>query len=379
MSDMFELLHQQPAHLLIVDDDPTILIFLEHTLSAYYQVTALGDSQEALALLGEQAFDLVVSDIQMPRYSGFDLLDFVRQTPAIADTPFILISGMSDTGDVVHGLELGASDYITKPFDRKLALARIRTQLTLKRLMDQHKRTIAELEQVQMMRDRFFHMASHDLKNPMNNIRIGQYLLRAMSNPTEETEEVLNNIEHALDTMNDIIHEFLDVAAIQGQALELEIEPVAVEDLMWEIVYQFNGNAEHKNIALVVRDASGVVRADSRRLAQSLTNLVSNAVKYSPFDTQVTMWTEERAHSLRILVRDQGPGIPAGERDKLFSEFGKLSTQPTDGESRTGLGLWIVKQLAELQGGRVGAEFPAEGGSIFWIELPAEPEPLMVA
>ena len=376
---MLENFEKQPAHLLIVDDDPTILILMEHTLNADYQVTALSDSTEAMAILDEQFFDLIVADIQMRRYSGFDILTKVRQTPQIQDTPVILISGLSDTGDVVRGLELGANDYITKPFDRKLALARIRTQLTLKNLMDQHKRTIQELERVQTMRDRFFHMASHDLKNPMNNIRMGQYILRAMIEPTPEFEEVLDNIGHALDTMNNLVHEFLDVAAIQGQALDMDIEPVVVEDLIWEVIYEFNPLAEKKHITLVVDQVPGIVLADDRRLVQSLTNFVSNAVKYSPFDSQITLWTETHGDTLRIIVRDQGPGIPTNERPKLFTEFCKLSTQPTDGESRTGLGLWIVKQLTELQEGRVGADFPADGGSIFWIELPAISEELMPA
>ncbi len=369
----------QPAHIFVVDDDPMILTYLEHALIPFYHVTCEESGPAALEILHEQHFDLIVTDIQMPVVSGMDLLAYVRQTEAIEDTPVILVSGMSDTRDVVRGLELGASDYITKPFDRKLALARIHTQLTLKRLMDEQKQAIEELERVQSMRDRFFHMASHDLKNPMNNIRLAQYVLREMFGADPEANVLLENIELSLRAMNDIIHDFLDNAALQSHALDLHIEPLVIEDALWDVIYQYNMSAEKKDINLSVLDSAGVIAADPQRFTQIVSNYLSNAIKYSPFGTQVSIWTEPSETTVRVLVRDQGPGIPVEERALLFSEFSKLSTKPTDGEGRTGLGLWIVSQLVELQGGTVGAEFPPEGGSIFWFELPAQTSPMRIA
>ena len=117
--------------------------------------------------------------------------------------------------------------------------------------------------------------------------------------------------------------------------------------------------------------AHGMISADRERVTQVLNNLISNAIKYSPRGSTVTLWTELQAHSVRICVSDQGPGIPAEERGRLFTQFGKLSTRPTEGENSTGLGLWIVKHLVTLLNGQVGVECPPEGGSIFWIELPA--------
>jgi signal transduction histidine kinase len=101
-----------------------------------------------------------------------------------------------------------------------------------------------------------------------------------------------------------------------------------------------------------------------------LSNLVSNAIKFSPRNTTIMVWVDEGDKWQRICVSDQGPGIPTDERDKLFGMFSRLSTHPTGTESSTGLGLWIVKQLAELQNGHVGVECPQDGGSIFWVELP---------
>jgi signal transduction histidine kinase len=357
--------------LLIVDDDESLALLLCRILEPHYRVTVISDGQEALRLLPQHHFDLILSDIHMPEFNGFQVLEGVRKMADYADTPVILISGVSDSNDIVRGLEMGANDYLSKPVDRQVALARIRTQIALKYSLDAQKQMIQELKSVQAMRDRFFHIASHDLKNPMNNIRMAHFLLRGMLEDDPSADVLLENIEIALDSMQSIVGDFLDMAAIQSQALDLKLEDVLVEDALWDVIIQFNISAQKKNIVLKLDDVAGHVRADSRRLIQALGNLVSNAIKYSPRDTVVKLSTENKDGVIRILIQDQGPGIPEEERPLLFSEFGKLSTKPTEGEGRTGLGLWIVKQLVTLQNGLVGAEFPESGGSIFWLELPA--------
>jgi signal transduction histidine kinase len=307
----------------------------------------------------------------MPGFNGFQVLEAVRNMPDYADTPVILVSGVADSADIVRGLEMGANDYLSKPVDKQVALARIRTQLALKQSLDVQKQMIHELKSVQVMRDRFFHIASHDLKNPMNNIRMAHFLLRGMLEEDPSADVLLENIEIALDSMQSIVGDFLDLAAIQSQALDLKLDDVLVEDALWDVIIQFNISAQKKNIVLKLDEVAGHVRADSRRLIQALGNLISNAIKYSPRDTVVKLSTQRKDDVIRILIHDQGPGIPEEEHELLFSEFGKLSTTPTEGEGRTGLGLWIVKQLVTLQNGLVGAEFPEAGGSIFWLELPA--------
>ncbi|MAS36796.1 MAG: hypothetical protein CL610_22515 [Anaerolineaceae bacterium] len=365
---------QQSAHILVVDDDESVARLLESMLKPYYRVTLAADGGEALDLLRFTSVDLILSDIDMPEVNGFELLTAIRDTPEYTVIPVILLSALSDSNDVAHGLEMGANDYLTKPLDRPVVLARIRTQLTLKHLLDSQKQMIDELKSIQLMRDRFFHIASHDLKSPMNNIRMAHFLLRSMMEEDPSVDVLLDNIELALDSMRDIVSDFLDTAAIQSQALEVNLSEVIVEDALWDVIIQFNINAQKKNIVLKIEDAQGQVWADSRRLVQALSNLISNAIKYSPRDSVVTLSTARFGDSIRIFIQDQGPGIPPEEHELLFSEFAKLSTMPTDGEGRTGLGLWIVKQLITLQEGTVGVEFPEEGGSIFWIELPAAPE-----
>ena len=183
---------------MIVDDDDTINFLLQRILEAEYRVTTANNGAQALTTLSDDDFDLVITDIRMPHLDGLQLLQSIRDNPATADLPVVMLSAIADNKDVVHGLEMGANDYIAKPFDRRIVLARVHTQVELKRLIDTQKQANTELRQTQVMRDRFFNMASHDLKSPMNQIRLAQFLLRETISENPETDKLLDNIEFAV-------------------------------------------------------------------------------------------------------------------------------------------------------------------------------------
>lgn len=362
-------------HLLIVDDDPVSLNLAVSIFGQQYQITTAEDGQAALDALSD-AIDLVLLDVELPRVHGFEVLRRIRASAEYTRLPVMLVSGLSDSEDIARGLLLGANDYIVKPVDPRLARARLNTQLALKRMMDAQQHALSELQAAQQMKDHFFSIASHDLQNPINTIQMAHFLLRGMIEPNADTQKLLNNIELALDSMQEIVRDYLDTAALQSSAIDLSVAPVEVNQVLWDVAMQHTVAAQKKGILLTVCDSSGTVIADARRLAQALGNLVSNAIKYSPAGSEVLISSDQSEHGVRIAVRDYGPGIPAAERDLLFREFSKTSSRPTAGETSTGLGLWIVKQLIGLQGGVVGADFPDEGGSNFWIELPTAHQPI---
>jgi two-component system sensor histidine kinase/response regulator len=356
---------------LSVDDERYNLTLLERMLRGQYRVISVTNGQAALDTLNQAPFDLILLDIMMPDMDGLHTLEFIRRKAETAEIPVILISALSDGADVAHGLEAGANDYITKPIDMDVTLARVRTQIALKKLQDERKQTILELKAVQEMKDRLLRMASHDLKGPLMNVRMASTLMETSIDCVPDGVSLLGSIDSSLDAMQNVIKDFLDTAALQTGVLDLHLGSVELEAMVNEIVGEHKVNAMRKNIAVTIHDISGTIYADSARFRQSLGNLVSNAVKYSPRNTTVTIWSECHDDTVMIFVADQGPGIPVEEQNKLFTQFGKLSTRPTGGESSTGLGLWIVKHLTTLQNGSVGYEKPAEGGSVFWIQMPA--------
>lgn len=363
-------MNPEKPRILVADDEPSNRMLLRRVLASRYEVTDAQDGHEALDLINQQDFDMLLLDVMMPGATGLDVLGQVRAVPDRADLPVILISALADNDDIIRGLRMGANDYIPKPIEIDVVAARVDTHIRLKQMTDLHKQTIAQLQAAQQLKDRLFRIASHDLKSPLSNVALAEMLLRQIVPEDPTVTEILDTLRLTTENMNHVIEEFLDMAATQSGSIDLHLEAVSVQEVVMEAAAAYTITAQKKEIALNVADLPGMVLADRARYVQVLNNLVSNAIKYSPPGSTVTLWTAIQHGFVRTHVADQGAGIPPDERERLFTEFGKLSTRPTGGESSTGLGLWIVKHMATLQGGAVGVECPPEGGSIFWVDLP---------
>ncbi len=357
--------------ILAVDDEPANLLLLQRLLHTQFQVICSPTGQTALAILEQAPVDLVLLDIMMPNLNGYQVLEQIRANPHTADLPVILISALGDSQDIAQGLRLGANDYISKPIDPDVTAARVQTQLALKQLQDERKKAFAELKAAQELKDRLIRIASHDLKSPLMNGRMITEFLRRPDLTPADSAEWLTTLDDTLDSMKAVIEDFLDTAADSVGEIQIALDRVPLNGVVDDLLRLYQPHAIRKDIRLLTESMSGAVYADAARFRQALGNLVSNAIKYSPLHTRVHLWSVHEGERIIICVGDEGPGIPANERGRLFTQFGKLSTRPTDGEHSTGLGLWIVKHLVGLQGGDVGVNCPPEGGSVFWIALNA--------
>ncbi|MBL8157157.1 MAG: hybrid sensor histidine kinase/response regulator [Anaerolineae bacterium] len=356
--------------ILAVDDEPRNLLLVQRLLGSVYRVVCSPNGATALAILEQTRVDLVLMDIMMPEMDGYQVIRRMRQEMGLTEIPIILVSALADAHDVATGLSAGANDYITKPFDVDVMLARVQTQVALKQLQDERKAVIANLEAAQEMRDRLLRIASHDLKGPLTNIVMLSALFRRFEERVPEAGELMDALDESVDSMRMVIEDFLDTAAMNTQQIAIKLEAVSLDKVLHSLLTLYQPHAAKKDIHIDAADGTAVIQADAARFQQALGNLISNAVKYSPLHTMVRVWSEANGEMVTVAVADQGPGIPEGERSRLFTPFGKLSPRPTAGEHSTGLGLWIVKHLIQLQGGEVGVECPAEGGSVFWIRMP---------
>ncbi|QPC84728.1 hybrid sensor histidine kinase/response regulator [Phototrophicus methaneseepsis] len=369
---------QRPSRILVVDDDTMMRNLMYHLLKRYYLVDSVNNAKAAMEILQETEYDLLLLDVMMPGMNGLQLLSYLRAQPEYADLPVIIVTAMGGNDDIVRGLKLGANDYIIKPADTEVVLARVRTQITLKRALDENKQVMRELETVSELRTRLFRIAAHDLKNPLHNISLATNVLHSIAAEVDGVDSVLNNVQESVKTMDSILSAFLDVMAIQTGKLDFKMDELAMDVVVEQVTSQNRIAAYNKNIKLNVHDIHGIFVADFDRMVQIVGNLVSNAIKYSPFNSSIDIWTEEVNGFIRLCVRDQGPGVKEEERGKLFQEFSRTSNQPTGNEHSSGLGLWIIKQLVHHFGGAVGADFPPEGGSIFWVSVPVS-EPQQIA
>jgi signal transduction histidine kinase len=211
-------------------------------------------------------------------------------------------------------------------------------------------------------------VAAHDLRSPIGNIRA---LCELIATDDSESQDLLRMIGEISGSLLNLISNLLDVERIERGELQLELAPVEIGRLAERLVEQFSVVAKSKNITLrlEIPQAPLTGLADENALMRAMENLISNAVKFSPPGSRVWVRALDRGDLLRIEIADQGCGITAADRKKMFGKFSRLSAKPTGSESSTGLGLSIVKQLVEAMHGQVGCESEPGNGATFWIEV----------
>lgn len=377
MANESDLSKKYPQTVLIVDDSDQVRTLLKRVLEdeGHYVVVA-SNGVEALSAISEMRPDLVLLDVMMPVMDGLSTLRRLRSEPDTAELPIIMVTALDTVDQVVRGLELGANDYLTKPIQIEVLMARVRTQLKIKRLQDQRVEAIRSLREMDALKDKFLQIAAHDLRNPLANITLGLEWLGALdvsgTGQDEKYAEVMTMMRMSTGMMKSIVNDYLALQALRSGSVRLQLAPTDINEVVRETVEQYQPYIERKRVNLDFDLEADLpsCQADPRHVAQIVSNLVSNAVKFSPEESEVRIRTRARSNLVRIEVQDTGPGILEEEMPMLFKEFARLSNSPTAGEHSSGVGLAIVKHLVELHGGRVGAESRRGEGSTFWFELP---------
>ncbi|MES2695943.1 MAG: hybrid sensor histidine kinase/response regulator [Verrucomicrobiota bacterium] len=354
--------------ILIVDDTPANLGVLVETLGAAgYQLMVAEDGEEALAQTEQTQPDLILLDVMMPGIDGFETCRRLKARASTRDVPVLFMTALNETADKVKAFVAGGVDYITKPIEHEEAIARVRTHLSLRRLR-------LELQEQLALKERFMRIAGHDLRNPLCLILMAGELARRQPGIPAEAAKYVDNITASATQMRRIIDTFLEIRAPSARGPNSGASGRVDLNLLADaVVRQHAPAAERKRIAMHTQLSPDMplAQCDSALAYQAFANFTSNALKFTPPGGRITLFTRILPGCVRVEVRDSGPGVPQHERSQLYCEHVKLSPRPTDGEESNGLGLAIVKHLVEAQAGKVGADFPAEGGSIFWFELPA--------
>ncbi|MDX1971535.1 MAG: response regulator [Candidatus Sumerlaeia bacterium] len=357
------------SHILIVDDQELNRDMLSTRLKKKgFQVDSAAHGEECLKILDQREPDLIILDWMMPVLSGIDTLKQIRLKYSLSELPVIMATARDQSEDVVEALLHGANDYVTKPIDYPVLLARMNAHLKWRHLAK--------------MKDEFLQIASHDLKNPLCTILGGSQLLQSSCKPgtvmTPDNYDLLTRLTKKAVIMKKIIEDFLDMRALQDGEVHLAKETVSLQELVQQCVSSNLPYAASKRIGLHFSSATSndQVKIDPGKIMQVLENLISNAIKFSPFDTQVEVEVSDTHQNLLVHVRDQGPGFQEGDLQTLFQKYSKPVNRPTGGEKSSGVGLSISKQLAELHGGSiVAANNEGAAGAVFTLHLPKNTSP----
>lgn len=372
------------AAILIVDDNPANCDLLSKRLSrqGYRCTQALGGKQ-ALQVIEQDAPDIMLLDMMMPEMDGLEVLRTLRQRHDSISLPVLMVTARNQGEDVVAAFAAGANDYIEKPVDFPVLLARLQHHLAHKRLDDEVKTSRARLEEQNrklevgnQYKDNFLSSMSHELRTPLNAVLgFSEVLLDEMLGPLNDKQkqycrEIYNSGSYLLLIINDL----LDLSKIEAGKLELDLQRSDVPALIEAVVGLVKEKAQRRGIRLVcqVDERLGQVEWDPLRVKQMLINLLSNALKFTESGKGVTLSAALAANDEAMLsVADEGCGISAEDLTRIFLPF-EQATSPMKKRNveGTGLGLALVSRLAALHGGRVEVESEVGVGSRFILYLP---------
>ncbi len=350
-----------PTVLVIEDDEPVRRTLVDILDMNGYRAVSAPTGTEGLTLARSELPSLIITDIEMPGLNGFELLQQFRSDEGLRGTPVIVITAKVDRAAARRGMELGADDFITKPFTEDEVIRSVRTRLEKKELMD-------EL-------DAFAHTVAHDLKNPLATLNGRLGLLELTLGKADEALMRKNVREASLAAarLGSIIDDLLVLAGVRRQPItsrELDMGKVVGEALerLEELIKKTEANVHSQpNWPVALGHAPWV--------AHVWANYISNAAKYAGPKAEITLGAELRpdVRRVRFWVQDRGPGLGAAAQAALFVPFTRISTVRAGGSH--GLGLSIVRRIVEKLDGQVGVESRPGQGARFWFELPSGPGP----
>ncbi|RMH69858.1 MAG: response regulator [Gemmatimonadetes bacterium] len=376
-------------NVLIIEDDTYVTRLLKDTIRrAGHDVTDCLDAESALAHYQTTFYPLIISDIGLPGIDGVGFIRRVREMPNGKYSFIVVSTGVAPPSELAFLLEAGADDYITKPLNLdilkirlEIAYAQAQHRIRQKKTDEDIQQALTHLEEMNREKIEIFNMVSHDLKGPLTFI-LGIVDFVSHSSPEEFSKAKLyryfSDIQKNGQRMFQLMDRLLNVNNLETGRINLNYEVFDICFPLLQVIEIYTHDALKKQIQIDFQPPPDefLVYADESAVQQILENLISNAIKYSPPHTQISISLKAHNEYIICKVQDEGQGFDAHEKDLIFHKFVRLHPVVEETRHSAGLGLAIVKRLAELMGGRVWAESPGRGnGSTFFVQLPKSHAP----
>jgi signal transduction histidine kinase len=367
------LRHEPLADILVVDDNADMRGYLCRLLQQRWRTEGATDGLSALERIRRRAPDLVIADVMMPRLDGFGLLRALREEPATAQIPIMLLSARAGEEASAEGLRAGADDYVIKPFSGRELVARVEARLAQARLRGAERRGRDAAEKANQARDEFFAMLSHELRTPLMAVLGWTALLKGGRLGAEDLAYAVDIIERNARTQRRMIDDLLDVSRIVTGRLRIDARPIpSLAAVIAMVVDSFRPVAHGKGLTVVtdLANDAGPLRADPERLQQVAWNLLSNAIHFTQPGGRIDVRCSRQGSEAVLYVRDTGRGISPEAVPHIFERYWQAgSTRPR--RQGLGLGLAIAHRIVELHTGSIEAASEGEGrGSVFTVRLP---------
>ena len=297
---------------LIVDDVVSNVLLLKILLAnEKFQVCTASNGKDCIEISRKEHPDLILLDVMMPDLNGFDTAVILKKGEDTKDIPIIFLTALNTPQDLVHGFQVGASDFLTKPFNKEELVMRVTQQISLvaaKRIIEQQNQ---ELRATLNNRDKMYSVIAHDLRSPMASIRMVLNLVVASASPETVGEEVYNLLDQAnreSEEVHDLLDNLLKWTKSQTGRLNVVKQELELNDIIPGVVEIFDTIAATKHIKLELKSESDSlkVEADNDMLKTVVRNFLSNAIKFSPADSTIEIAMTKENEFAKVSVRDHG-------------------------------------------------------------------------
>ncbi|MBL8094124.1 MAG: hybrid sensor histidine kinase/response regulator [Anaerolineales bacterium] len=384
-------LAREPIRVLAVDDEIRNLEVLQLALTApEFDLRVSDDSEVALGLAHDHQPHVILLDVVMPGLDGLALCRQIKADAQLGYVPIVLITGLRSSKDRLRGLEAGADEFISKPFEAVELMARVRALARTKRLYDElrahnqdlEERVVArtaelsaairELQAGDRLKSEFIANVSHELRTPLLHVKGTVTLLRdgALGALTGEQTRGLAVAGDAVDQLERLVADIVDFGDTHADTVRPQA--LAVNRLCGAAARAAGSAAERRGSTIDLQIDPGLpeVWADEDAIVRALRHLLDNALKFGP--PKVTVWlaATRTLGGVRFSVRDRGPGIPPDEQVRIFEPFYQIDGSETRAVGGMGLGLALVRRVLDAHHVGISVESTPGEGATFWFELP---------
>jgi signal transduction histidine kinase len=377
---------RKPEVILVADDIPAnVELLLDQLNSLGYDTITATDGPSAIAAASEHQPDLCILDVSMPagdlgvddRSTGFEVCRRIKRDPRTARIPVIFVTALNDTSDRVRAIEAGGDDFLTKPHNRLVLGARVRSLLKLKAATDALEDSLRKLRELERVRDDLMKMIVHDLKTPLTSVLATLEMLADGDFGEVSTPQkvAIGDVESKSEDLLALIDDILEVARIEEANITLTLAPMAPGALLAELVHEWGHRfqQEQTTVFVSVADDAPIFTGDKGLIKRVFSNLIQNAVTHSSRAVHLDLSARRAGHGVLFTVSDNGPGIPPEYHEVIFRKFGQVEMPRTPRTRSSGLGLTFCKLVVERHRGRIWVNSAEGKGSSFYIELPSDP------
>jgi signal transduction histidine kinase len=382
---MAEPARESSPLVLVADDVPAnVELLFDQLQTLGYRTVAAYDGPSAVAACFEHHPDLCILDVSMPagdlgvdtRSTGFEVCRRIKRDPRTSRIPVIFVTAMNDTPDRVRALEAGGDDFLTKPHNRLVLGARVRSLLKLKAATDALENSYRKLRELEKVRDDLMKMIVHDLKSPLTSVLATLELLTDgdFGTLSDDQRRAVGDAEGKAEDLLTLIEDILEVARIEEAAVTLIRSPIAPAAILSELFYEWQHRFQQEgtNAVIKVDDDTPVFYADKALIKRVFSNLIQNAVSHSSRPIELTMSAKKSADSVLFTFTDNGPGIPEEYHEVIFRKFGQVSSGTIPRVRSSGLGLTFCKLVVDLHSGMIWVRSREGEGSTFYVQLPVQ-------